>query len=834
MKKGLLLIALICTGSLVSAGQTSRPADPPFAARASKAPEAQSSKSTTTATAKSGARSAIALPPEKAQPVRIPRFETRPVIDGRLDEEVWEHAAIFKDFYQIHPGDNIKPSQPTEVLIGYDSEFLYVGFRAQDDPRKVRAPVCERDNLSGSDYVGIYLDTFNDKRKSYELLFSPVGVQADAIFAEGGEENFSVDIVMESKGMLTDSGYTVEVAVPFRSLRYKVDKSMVWGIHLVRSIKRISDEMDSWMPISRDRSGFLNQEGHISGLDGISTDRMVEIIPTLTMVETGKRVPVLPSTGAPGNSSLADPGRIVNEAVRLNPGLTMKLSITPDVTLSFTAKPDFAEVEADHPVVTAGERFPIFFEEKRPFFLEGIDIFQTSLQAVHTRAIVSPDLAVKLTGKLRRNTFGLLLASDSAPGRFSGDELLDPENFRFIGRNAYIGILRLKRDIGEESSVGLIATSYNLVDKHNQLGGFDGHFRIDPKTVFSFEVLGTTSRRLFFEPNLDQSIYRTGNGFGYSWDYDMEGRRFGYNLSGEGRTRDYRADVGFTRRTNTNAENLYIRYSSEPKPEASLISWRVSNSTGASFDWRGRTQEWENNSQIRLSLRRESFFSVRFGDGYERLFEEEFGPKRGPATKGAFFGDDPSRSTEKRSFYISAGSTPSKKYSLFFSAGYTWGAFDYDFGAGPRFPRVSPAALVDPSAPLDPGPGRSLVINGTFTCQPSNALNLSLDYTRSKLIRNDNGRVAFDDHIYTIRTNYQLNRFTFVRVLAFYDTLSSSISGQFVFGWSPKPGTAIYAVYNDDLTWNGFNPFTGQREPGLHRNGRTFYIKISYLFRRKL
>src|SRR5215831_18553415 len=167
MKKGLLLIALICAGSSISAGQTSRPADPPFAARASKASEAQSPNSDTTVPAKHrAAKSAIALPPEKAQPVRIPRFETRPVIDGRLDEEVWKHAAILKDFYQIHPGDNIKPSQPTEVLIGYDSEFLYVGFRAQDDPRKVRAPVCERDDLSGSDYVGIYLDSFNDKRKA--------------------------------------------------------------------------------------------------------------------------------------------------------------------------------------------------------------------------------------------------------------------------------------------------------------------------------------------------------------------------------------------------------------------------------------------------------------------------------------------------------------------------------------------------------------------------------------------------------------------------------------------------------------------------------------------
>src|SRR5205085_4562575 len=196
-----------------------------------------------------------------------------------------------------------------------------------------------------------------------------------------------------------------------------------------------------------------------------------------------------------------DPGRMVNEPVHFDPGLTAKFGLTPTVTLDLAINPDFAQVEADQTVVTANQRFPIFFAEKRPFFLEGIDIFQTPLTAVHTRAIVDPDVAVKLSGKRGRNTFGLMLASDNGPGSFVGDERLDPNNFPFLDKNAYIGVLRLKHDIGKESSLGFIATSYNFIEKHNQLAGVDGRFRINEQTVFNFQVLGTTTRSNFFDPD---------------------------------------------------------------------------------------------------------------------------------------------------------------------------------------------------------------------------------------------------------------------------------------------------------------------------------------------
>jgi hypothetical protein len=575
-----------------------------------------------------------------------------------------------------------------------------------------------------------------------------------------------------------------------------------------------------------------------------------------------------------------DPGRILNQPIKFEVGVTAKYGITPTVTLDLAINPDFAQVEADQTVVTANQRFPIFFEEKRPFFLEGIDIFKTPLQAVHTRAIVDPDIAVKLSGKRGKNTFGLLLASDNAPGNFTEEERLNPDTLpvieRFLDKNAYIGILRLKRDVGKESNIGLLLTSYNFVEKHNQLGGIDGRIKISKQKTLTFQVLGTLSRRCFSEPALDthrpgpsdgcftgfdptpenpfrpaetRSYYRTGKGFGYNFNYSRDGRHFYYGLNGNGRTQDYRADVGFTRRTNTNSEGGYFGYSSEPKPKARMIQWNFTNSVGTSFNWQGLSQSFYEEASVNFNFQRSTYIGVGTAVGYERIFEEEFGLKRTSTHEGAFFGG-PERSTNQMNAYMFGGTRPSKKYSLNMFIGFVRNAFDFDFGAGPKFERVSPPALATAAAiargecngdnpppvcatpALDPGPGTAFDVNLSLNYQPTSALSTSLSFSQSRLRRSDTHLLAFQDNIYSFRSTYQFTRFIFARARVDYDTLGSNARGQFLFGYTPNPGTAFYLGYNDDLTRNGSSPFTGQLEPGFRRNGRTFFIKMSYLIRK--
>jgi len=789
------------------------------------------------------------LPPEKARPVKLPLFAKPPVIDGKLDDDVWKNAAVLRDFYQVQPGDNIAPSKPTEVMLGYDARFIYVAFHCYDEPDKVRANIPKRDDIFNDDYVGILFDTFNDKRKAYEFDFNPLGIQADGIWTDGQNEDFSLDIVLESKGVITTDGFTIEVAIPFKSIRYVGGKDTVWGVHFWRRIKRFNNELDMWMPISRDISSWLAQAGHLTGFEGLSAERTLELIPSLTLSETGKRK--APITAA----QMAQGGRFVNEPIKFDPGLTGKYSLTPRVTLDFAINPDFAQVESDQLVVQANQRFPIFFSEKRPFFLEGIDIFNTQIAAVHTRAIIDPDYAVKLTGKVDRNTFGLLLASDNGPGNFSEDER-PTANPRLLDKNASVGVLRLKRDIGKSDSfIGFLGTYSRFVDTNNMLGGFDGRFRVNKQTTFSWQALATRSRRQFFFPEQGQTLDRRENGFIYAIDYNQNGRHFGHELSAVGRTRYYRADVGFNRRNNTNNVNWFIRYNSEPKPKARLISWRVYTDFSGDFDWQGRSQNANDETQVQFSFIKESYLGIGVDKGYERVFESEFGPKRQPGSNCVinnnctFAGDDNERSSSNHGFYFFAGSTPSKKYNFNLFVNRRWGDFDFDFGAGPKFPRISPTALAAAAArangfcvgnnqpavcnaPQDPGPGDFLHVDGGITYQPTTALSATLNFTKERLRRYDTGLLAFDENIVSLRSTYQFSRFLFARGRVDFDSIASNVKGQFLLGYTPNPGTALYVGYNDDLNRRGFNPFSGQLEPGFRRNGRTFFIKMSYLFRK--
>ncbi|HEV8588585.1 MAG TPA: DUF5916 domain-containing protein [Pyrinomonadaceae bacterium] len=806
---------------------------------------ATTSTDSSTKAASSPAHGRVVLPPEKSQPVRITRFEKVPVIDGRLDDDVWKTAATFKDFYQTSPGDNVAPSKPTEVMIGYDAKTLYIAFHCFDEPDKVRATVTKRDDvLNGAeDSIRVLLDTFNDQRKAYVLAFNPLGIQMDGIRTEGVNVDFSVDIVMESKGALTSDGYVVEVAIPFKSLRYEAGKDKLWGIQIFRIIQRFNGEQDSWMPISRDINGILNQAGHITGLEGISAERTLELIPSITVSETGK---LLPHYDPIPN----DPGRLVNQPIKFDLGLTAKYTLNANSTINLAINPDFAQVEADATVVTTNQRFPIFFQEKRPFFLEGIDLFQLPLNVVHTRTIINPLIAAKIVGKSGRNSYGLMVAADRGPGTFTGDERLDPFNFPLLDKKAYQGVLRLKHDIGKENHIGLVATSYNFIEKHNQILGVDGRFKLDPQSTLVLHLVGTTSRRFFRDPALDRSVacagltgrdltfcnrrlvYRTGNGLGYLANYTKSGRHLFLQAQAFGRTADFRSDLGFVRRTNTNEDDFFWQWSSTPKQKARFVSWNIESFNNLNYDWKGRIQGGATGAHAFFNFQNQTFFGGGFDDRYEKDYEEEFGAKRTATQSGAFFGE-PTRASHDKVWFFGGGTTPNKTYSISFFANFGFGAMDYDFGGGDRFPRVSPAALqFGQGVALDPGPGRALDLNGSFRYKPTNELTMSLDYTKSRLRRYDTGLVAFDDNIFALRSTYQFTRFIFARARIDYDTLAANVRGQFLLGWTPNPGTAFYVGYNDDLNRNGFNPFTGQLEPGFRRNGRTFFIKMSYLIRK--
>lgn len=790
---------------------------------------------------------------EKVKPVTIPKISVPVTIDGKPDEDAWKSAVAFKDFYQTYPGDNTAPSKPTEAYMMYDEKHLYVAFKCFDEKDKIRATVANRDNVFGEDNVRMWLDTYNDQRRAYVLGFNPFGIQQDGIYTEGQGADFSVDIVMESKGVIEEWGWSVEIKIPFKSLRYAAGKGKFWGLNMARNIDRFNDEFDQWIPDDRNVSGFLIKHGKITGLDGIKWEKTLEIVPSVTISQTGKRKRTFSISDVRANGyhpifnpgGIQDPGRWVNDPPQYDLGVNVKYTITPNVTLDAAINPDFAEIEADAPVVTANQRFPIFFQEKRPFFLEGKEIFESPLQPFYSRTIVDPDIAAKLTGKIGRNTFGFLMASDNAPGNYSEDERGDPgvlPGIRdFIDKNAYFGVLRFKHDIGAENSIGFFSTARVFPKNRNFLGGFDGKFKLDPKTVMSFQILGTHSRKNFYDPDDDDVDYRTGNGFGYFWNLDYTADTHGWYLEALGRTKDYRADSGFTRRVDTNAIFFANRFSTKSQPKATLIRFDWRQFGRFTFDWRGRVQNWFIGNGFNANLQGNVFINGEVGVQHEHIYEDEFGARRSANVTGGFFGE-PDRKAMQPYFNVNIFKTVSKRLNVYGSAGYFWNGFDFDFGAGSRYDRVSPAYLAFlaslntpnplPYPALDPGKGLAVDLNVGFEYKPIDPLRISADYSKSYLKRSDTGRDAFDTNIVTIRSTYQFSRFTYVRLRWDYDSLRARVGGQLLFGWNPNPGTAFYVGYNDDFNYNGFNPFTGQTEPRFERTSRTFFIRASYLFRK--
>ncbi len=763
-------------------------------------------------------------------PVSVRRLDSAPVIDGALDEPVWRSAARLEGFVQTKPGDNTAPSRETVVLIGLDARTLYFAIRAYDDSAAVRANMTPRDNIGDDDVVEIFLDTFGDRRHAYALAFNPLGIQADGVLTEGATTaDYSVDIVMQSRGRLDREGWAVEVAIPLSSLRYATNPGQLWNVQVQRRIRHLDDEQDSWMPMRRGLAGFLTQAGSLSGFGDLPGGRIIEVIPSVAVLGEGARVPS-PDPGA-------SPSSFRDSAPRTDLGLSAKLGVSSEVNADLALNPDFAQVEADAPVVTANQRFPLFFEEKRPFFLEGVDLFRTPLQVVHTRAIVDPVAAVKLTGKTGSTAFGVLLASDEAPGLYTeaerSDTLLQAEVSRLGGRNSTVGILRLRREVGAASTIGLLATGYRFVDRDNVTLGTDTRLAIGTRLVATAELIGTWARRAFYDPDNDREELRTGRGLGYRTVVQRPGRHLNLTLSGEGRSPDYVAESGFTTQTNINDWGFEARWDAEPRPGAPLLSWSAAHTTWVEFDWQGRMKYAYLWPRATFNLRSQTSVTIGPYSDYLRLFEDEFGPRRNARQAGAFAGPV-ERSTVYRGYTISGSSTPLPQWTVAAMFDQAWQVFDYDFGGGPRFPRVSPEGLANPAAPLNPGPGRTHDAKLSVTWRPSAALRFGTDYTWSRLVRNDTHLLAYEENLWSSQVVYQFSRFAFARIRTDYQSSRYNLRPQLLLAWAPNPGTAFYMGYNEDLAVGGYKPSNGRRQSGVSRNSRTMFVKFSYLMRRLL
>ena len=390
--------------------------------------------------------------------VHIPRIASPAVtIDGSLSEPVWTQAARLTGFHQYQPIDGRPANEQTEARLFYSHDAIYFGIIANaKNPASIRATVADRDNLSNEDRITIYLDTFNDHRRAYFFVVNPLGAQGDGVRTEGaasagnifgGNVDWNPDFRFESKGQLTDRGYVVELRIPFKSLRFPSSDPQTWSINVVRDVQATGFE-DTWTDARRATASFLSEGGSLTGIEHIERGITTEVQPFVTAQLNGERTPT---------------GTFEREDINPDAGVNLKVAL-PSVTLDATVKPDFSQVESDASLVTVNERFALFFAEKRPFFLEGIELFNTPNQLVYTRQIATPVAGAKVTGKLGPVSVAYLSALDDTP---CPNTTIDGVSTKQNCDQALFNVARLRRDFGGNSTIALTMTDRRAGDTTN-------------------------------------------------------------------------------------------------------------------------------------------------------------------------------------------------------------------------------------------------------------------------------------------------------------------------------------------------------------------------------
>ena len=736
--------------------------------------------------------------------LRPTRTDTRPSIDGRLDDAVWGSAVRITDFVQRNPVEGAPATEETDFYIAYDSQNIYVAVHAHySNPSIMRANRSDRDRAFRDDVVSVYFDTFLDQQRAYVFSVNGYGVQMDSImnargggggggggrggsgrrgggFSGGGFSGIprgdsTWDALFESGGQLVADGFTAEMAIPFKSLRYPQrdrDVPHRWGFQIVREI-RGKDENVVWSPFTRDIAGFLPQMGVLDGMSNLSTSRNIEILPTFTAINFGSL-----DTGT-GDFNVLDTSP--------EGGVNFKYGVTSNLTADFAFNPDFSQIESDRPQIEVNQRFALFFPELRPFFLEGAEIFSMPgpVTFVHTRTIVDPLYGAKLTGKVGKTTIGVLFANDAAPGNLEDrtDPAFDQSAQTFIGRVRY--------DLYAESHIGAIVTNRDFLNGQSRLGGVDANFRLGRTHSVGFRAIGTQHRDL-------EGVDRTGEMFDVN--FRKNGRNLSYFAAGYTLSPDFATDVGFVRRTDQKRISTNVSY--RWWPESWIINWGPSVRYGRSYNFDNILEDEETGVNVRATFAKNIIFNGSVNQDMERFGGINF---------------------QKRRYSYGGGVNTSRKVSF--------GGF---FNRGDEI-------FYDPDTPFL---GRNTGGRIFLTLRPASRFQTEININSSRFTDpRNNDEEVFDVKIFRGLTTYQFTERLLFRNIAEFNTLDKAIGLNFLFTYRVNSGTVFYLGYDDhyqradrlfaedaDINGDGIpDPFYQPDE--YKQTNRAIFMKVQYLFR---
>ena len=739
--------------------------------------------------------------------VKIPKVTADIRIDGQMNDAAWANASVLTGFSQYSPVDRQPAADSTDVHVMYTDHAIYFGIRAFEPHGAVAATLADRDKLSSNDHISLILDTFNDRRRALVFSVNPFGVQADGTLTDATGVDANPDFLFESKGRITPDGYEIEVRIPFKSIRYQQTDVQRWGIQVMRRVAHSGHEQ-TWTPAERGAPSFLTQSGSLIDLTDLKRGLVMDMNPVMTASSVG------------GPTSATNPNWKYKSA---NPefGGTVKWGMTPNASLNATFNPDFSQVEADVGQTIYDPRQAISFPEKRPFFLEANENFQVPNSLIYTRRIVSPNAAAKLAGKVGAFNIGAMTAIDDAATAPQGTG------------NPLFNILRLRRDVGPQSNVGMVYTDRVQGDDYNRVLGFDSRLLIGKRHVLNSQVAGAFTRfrgaTVDPRPLFDFTLTRTG-------------RESGFNLTLEGIHPEFTASSGFLSRTGTVRAVFQPRRTWFPKNSRfeSVTFMLISDNT---WDW-DRFMNGTEPNDIKVNTSTSATlkggwhvtaytWTETFKYPYQ-LYTNYFVQRRNAA--GTPIDTVPYVGTDRLTNIGLDTRISTPQWKQFSASG------NLTAGQDDNFDEWSSAWIMYSTAELNWQPTDKIRTNGRWLEQ--------------RVYRKSDGSLVRLRSIPRVKVEYQVSRPIFVRFVGQYDGLKvdklrddsrtddpiliRTSSGAFrtstpvdrgglrvdwLFSYQPNPGTVFFMGYGASMGSEEFRP------TNLERTADGFFMKLSYLFR---
>ena len=737
------------------------------------------------------------------QPLRLSDFTgMHPREDLRAKLGHVEH------FIQNQPADGQPATEKTEVWMGHTQAALYFVFLCFDrHPELIRSHLARRENILKDDSVTLLLDPFQDRRIGVQFQVNAAGVQADAAYSEANGSDYSYDQVWDSEGRVNEQGWMAMIVLPFRSVRFR-ETRQDWGVVFTRNFPRNS-ESDWWPRVSTNVTGVLSQEGTLHGIQGVTGSHNVQINPYVLGQNEHELLSLDPNN--PYFSTRHVEGTAGGEA---------KVIVKDSVIFDATVNPDFSDVESDQPQFTVNQRYPVYFPELRPFFLENANYFATPITLLYTRRIIRPEFGARITGKIKRTNLGLLAIDDRQPAHTV--PMLDPA----YGKRTGFFVARVSEDVGKNSTVGLIYTDEEFAGGSNRVGGVDFNFRLTDKWTTMGQMVESSTKgsradssAVIFPqgysagPATDWQLYRNG----HAWSLQNEYQDF---------ARGFVTTSGFIQTANIRSDHTHSTYQWYPKHSV-VQSYGVEGNQNLAFDHAGNRVYRYLQFDPFVLLPRNIVLAPLFGENVDTV-----GPQNGYAIPQSV------NFTENYAGFVARGQ-PSAKFNFNVVAERA-GNVNYN-----PLPGRSPALL------------HQDFVQALFTLQPFRQLTADETYLLDRDHNAHTGAFVYENQVLRTKINYQFTRSMSARVIVEYDSnlanaaetslaRTKQVQTQALFTWLPHPGTAIYVGWNNDLQnlnhtictpVRGAGPGcdTNQpilpRGPGYLNDGRQFFVKASYLLR---